>query len=426
MMSDWTKPFLALPEWRLVIALAIGLLIGMERERKKGQGKGRAAAGLRTFTLIALLGGVAAQTENSALTVLAGVFVAAAALLGYALGDREDPGLTTEVAMVATCMLGVLAQSQPLPAFATGVAMTVLLAARTPLHHFVRDLITEQELNDGLGFFIAAAIVLPMLPDRAVDPYRLFNPFAYWRLAVVLMALSAAGHAGLRILGPRYGLTVTGLAAGFVSSTLGIAAMGSRARADPKLAAAAAAGASASILGSTIFLAILLFTADPDLVLHLLIPLASAIVFMLLYAAILTRRVSASDGQSVDAGRAFNLRTVVTFALFVGGFAILSAGLLARFGDAGIFAGALATGLVDAHAASISIATLVASARLDSLSGALAIVMAISANMAIKIPAAFALGPRSFAIRVSLGLLILQAALWGGLFLGAHLWSPST
>jgi uncharacterized membrane protein (DUF4010 family) len=422
-MSEWTKLILVSPEWRLVTALAIGLLIGMERERKKGLDRARAAAGLRTFTLIALLGGAVTQTGYLALTVLAGTFVAAAALLGYALGDREDPGLTTEVAMVGTYMLGVLAQSQPVLAFATGVVTTVLLAARTPLHHFVRDLITERELHDGLAFFIAAAIVLPMVPNRTVDPFGLFNPFAYWRLAVVLMALSAAGHAGLRIFGARYGLSIAGLASGFVSSTVGIAAMGSRARADPKLSAASAAGASASVLGSFVFLAILLLTADPALVLRLTIPLTSAIVSMLFYSALLTRRGSVSDGASVEAGRAFDFRTVVTFTFVVGGFALLSSGLIARFGEAGVLAGAVATGLVDAHAASVSIATLVASQKMDSLSGALAIVLAISANMAIKVPAAFALGPRPFAVRVSLGLLILQLALWGGFLLGVQLWN---
>jgi uncharacterized membrane protein (DUF4010 family) len=201
--------------------------------------------------------------------------------------------------------------------------------------------------------------------------------------------------------------------------------MGSRAKADPKLSAASAAGASASILGSIVFLATLLLAADPALVLRLTIPLASAIVCMAFYSAILTERGSSSDGASVEAGRAFDFRTVVTFTFVVGGFALLSTGLLARFGEAGILAGAIATGLVDAHAASVSIATLVASAKLDSLSGALAIILAISANMAVKIPAAFALGPRPFAIRVSLGLLILQVALWGGFLLGAQLWSPS-
>src|SRR5690242_1323731 len=90
------------PIWRLFMALAMGALIGLERERRKGQGSMRGAAGLRTFALVGLLGGLSAQSQSELLMLLAATFTGAAALLGYRLGDRRDPGLTTEVAMFAT------------------------------------------------------------------------------------------------------------------------------------------------------------------------------------------------------------------------------------------------------------------------------------------------------------------------------------
>src|SRR5262249_58917361 len=113
-------------------------------------------------------------------------------------------------------------------ALGAGVAVALLLAIRTTLHHFARDVLTEREFFDGLIFFIAAAVVLPLLPNRPIDPFGLFNPFALWRLMVVLMALSAAGYITLRLVGPRYGLAIAGFASGFVSSTACIAAMGGR------------------------------------------------------------------------------------------------------------------------------------------------------------------------------------------------------
>src|SRR5262249_40463800 len=154
-----------------------------------------------------------------------GVFTGSAALLGYWLGDRTDPGLTTEVALMAAFVLGVLAQTQPFLALGAGVTVTMLLAVRTTLHHFARDVLTERELVDGLIFFVPAVAVLPLLPNRPIDPFALFNPFALRRLAVVLMALSAAGYIALRLAGPRYGLAIAGFASGFVSSTACIAAM---------------------------------------------------------------------------------------------------------------------------------------------------------------------------------------------------------
>jgi uncharacterized membrane protein (DUF4010 family) len=186
------------PDWRLLIALAIGLLIGVERERRKGEGEARAPAGLRTFVLVALLGGLAAQTGGNFLVVLAGAFTAAAALIGYALGDRRDPGLTSEVALVVTYVLGVLAQSKPVLALEVSVVVTALLAYRIQLHRLARDVLTERELLDGLTLAMAALVVWPLLPNRPIDPYGLINPFALWRLAVVLMGLGALGYIGQR------------------------------------------------------------------------------------------------------------------------------------------------------------------------------------------------------------------------------------
>ena len=224
-----SAPWMSRPEWPLAVSLAIGLLIGLERERRKGEGSTRAAAGLRTFGLVGLLGGVAAQIGGGGFLVLAGAFVVLGALAAYWLGDRKDPGLTGEVALVMTYVLGVLAQTRPAVAFEAGIVVAALLAFRAPLHRMVRDKITDQELLDALTFAIAAVVILPLLPDRPVDPLGLLNPFTLWRLAVVAMGLSFLGYVAQRLLGGRHGLLVAGLAAGFVSSTAAVAAMGARA-----------------------------------------------------------------------------------------------------------------------------------------------------------------------------------------------------
>ena len=400
--------------WHLLVALAAGLFIGIERERRKGSGIHRAAEGLRTFAVVSLMGGLCAQTGIQALVILGGGFTALAALLGYWLGDRHDPGLTTEFALVVSYVLGVLSQTEPTLALGSAVVVVALLAARKPLHDFVRNALTEQELDDGVLFSIAALVVWPLLPNRAIDPMGVINPSSLWRLVVVLMGLSAAGYWAARVLGPRYGLMVSGFASGFVSSSIGIAAMSGRAHEAPSLTKAAAAGAVASILGSVIYLVALVATADSTLLWQLALPLATAIAPVTIYALIGGRHAHVADGKTIVGGHAFSLKTVAVFSFLVILFASLSAVLVFYAGERGLIIGALATGLLDAHAAAVAIASMIAAGKVATLQGALAILAALSVNMAIKIPAAFALGPRDFAIQVTIGLILLLAGLWTG------------
>ncbi|MEO8894746.1 MAG: MgtC/SapB family protein, partial [Rhizomicrobium sp.] len=204
-------------EWRLFVALAIGLLMGVERERHKQDGMEGTPEGLRSFALVSLLGGLAFQTGSAVVLGLAGFFTLLVVLASLWTGTRSSHSITTEVALVIALVLGMLAQSRPGLAISASVVVVTVIASRAPLHRFVREYLTAQDLRDGLVFSVAAMVVLPLLPDRAVDPFGLVNPFALWRLAVVLMGLSALGYWAMRALGPQYGLPLSGFAGGFVS-----------------------------------------------------------------------------------------------------------------------------------------------------------------------------------------------------------------
>ncbi len=406
--------FLSRPEWPLLVALAIGLLIGLERERRKGEGTSRSPAGLRTFALVSLLGGVTALIGDTPLVVIAGAFVALGALTAYGLGDRKDPGLTGEVALVSTFALGVLAQSRPAVAFESAVVVAALLAFRVQLHAFVRKRISDQELLDALTFAIAAVVILPLLPNRAVDPFGLINPFTLWRLAVVAMALSFLGYGAQRLLGGRSGLLAAGLAAGLVSSTAAVAAMGARSRAHPDLAAASAAGAVASMIGSLGYLAAIIGAVSPKLVSILAVPLAAGAVLMFAYAVWIVRRTPAAAARSKTIGRAFDLFAVLIFVGLVGGFSIASDLLVRWLGATGAMLGAAVMGLADAHAASVSMATLTDGGRLAVTTAALGVVLTLTTNMVVKIPTAFLAGSKAYARQVSLGVGLLLVGLWLG------------
>ena len=259
----------------LGVALGVGLLIGIERERAKGTGPRRAAAGVRTFMLLGLVGALAHLVGEIG-TLVAGIFVTLAMLASYRRSQAADPGLTTEMAMLVTFFLGVLAmQAMPIAA-GLGVVVALVLASKSTLHRFTRQVLSAQELHDLLLLTAAAFVVLPLLPDRTIDPWDAINPRKLWLLVVAVMAVSSAGYVALRAFGSRLGLALAGLAGGFVSSTATIAAMADRAKASPESSASFASAGLVSNVGTIIQLTIVLAALSPELLTHAAWPLAAA------------------------------------------------------------------------------------------------------------------------------------------------------
>jgi uncharacterized membrane protein (DUF4010 family) len=160
----------------LFAALAIGLLVGLEREQRfSDDPKSALAAGVRTFAIIALCGAVAEMLGPIALAI-GGAFVVAATIAMYVRSPKKDPGMTTEVAIVVVFLLAVFAMRRPAFASGLGVVVAVLLASKSRLHEFARRTLNEQEMHDLLLLAVAVAIVMPLLPDRALDPWNAFNP----------------------------------------------------------------------------------------------------------------------------------------------------------------------------------------------------------------------------------------------------------
>jgi uncharacterized membrane protein (DUF4010 family) len=328
--------------WRLFTAIACGLLLGIERERHKS-GKSN-PAGLRTFTLVAFLGGLAAQSGLPFVEGVVVLFAAIVAVATYRKRTDRQGGVATEVALVIAVILGIIAQSRPAEALAASVVVALIISNRIPLHRFVRERLTEQDMRDALVLSVAALVVLPLLPNRPIDPLGLVNPFALWRLAVVLMGVSAFSYYSMRLFGPSFGLTFSGFAGGFVSSTAIIAAMGGRTKHDAQLTGPAAAGAAASVLGSLLFLVALVAAADPDILRPLLKPFLVGGILAFSYAlgsAILVhRRGPLPAGPS----RAFDIKTAATFTGLVAAFSLISSAVIAWFGQKAIFASVVATG----------------------------------------------------------------------------------
>jgi uncharacterized membrane protein (DUF4010 family) len=397
----------------LGVALAIGLLIGLERERRKGDGPERSAAGIRTFALTGLMGGLATAVGEPWAVPAALVVIGAVAAVSYVRSPRTDPGITTEVALVTTFLLGVLAYREPALAAAAGVATAALLTFRSSIHRFASKTLTEEELHDILLFAAAAVVVLPLLPDRTVGPFDVLNPFSVWRLVVVVMGMSGVGYVGLRLLGPRLGLPLAGLAGGFVSSAATIGSMGNTARREPALAGPAVAGAVLSTVATIAQMAIVLALADEHTLARVAAPLGAAGVAAVLYGVVSISGIrQQATGEQPTPARAFQLRAAVVFATMVTGILFLAAALERWLGETGAVVSASVAGFADAHAAASSVATLAANGDISAHSAAFGVLAAITTNSLTKAVLATTSGRGAFMLRVWLGLALVLAAAW--------------
>lgn len=375
---------------------------------------------MRTFALVALLGGICAEFSSVVPLAIAGTFIALAVVVSYAVRRHEDPGLTTEVALVTAFLLGALTGTDPVLAGALAVVVAVLLAARAPLHRFVLRSLSPQEIHDGLVFAAAALVVLPLVPNRELGPYGVINPFAIWRLVVLVMAISAAGYIGQRLLGPRLGLALAGFAGGFVSSAATVGAMGTRALQDPRLMRPAVAGAVLSSVATVIQLAIVVGATSPEALRELALPLILAGLAAASYGAIFSlRALRGETPDTIDRGRAFDLKTAVLFAVTVTAVLLVSAALSDWLGTAGLVLGIALAGFADVHAAAISAAALAASGTISPDEAAIPVLAALTANTVTKAVLAVIAGRWRYAVQVWPGLLLVLAGGWLGALIAA-------
>jgi uncharacterized membrane protein (DUF4010 family) len=329
-----------------------------------------------------------------------------------------DPGITTEIALILTVLIGGLAMKEPAVAAAVSVAVATLLAARKGVHRFVGQVLTEDEVRAALVLASAAIVVLPLLPHEAMGPYDALNPYKIWRLVVLVLAIGSAGHVAVRAMGPRFGLPIAGLASGFISSSATIGAMGARAKKTPAILGGAVAGAVLSTVATVIQLAAVL-SATSVATLQIMIPALTASGLAAAgYGLVFTLMALRQKSDETDAaGEAFSLKAALIYAALLSTVLLASAALREWFGEAGAVVAAGLAGFVDTHAAAISIGSIVADGKLTPAAAVLPILVAFTTNTAVKILLAVTGGGRAFAVRVVPGLVLVAVAAWaGGLF----------
>jgi uncharacterized membrane protein (DUF4010 family) len=400
-------------------ALGIGMLIGLERERHKGQGELRAFAGLRTYSITALLGYVAQQVGGGLLLGLIAGCLAVIVSTAYWKSREKDPGITSEVALLTVLVLGAWCGVAPELATAIGVVIAGLLAYRDKLHNFARSQLTDVEMRDGLLLLVVALVVLPLAPDRIIGPYGALNPRTICTLTVLLMAVGAVGHVAVRTLGPRYGYVVGAIASGFASSTVTVAAMGHIAVKEPEHLRTLAAAAILSSLATVAQVALILGTVEPTLLSQMAWPLLAGFATTALYGACLMLRTPpAGASQAIQVGGAFDLKLALIMVLTLTGITFLSSLMLYYFGQVGVMLTATLSGFADAHASIASIAALATSGQLSLASASIPVLLAVSCNALSKCLVAGVSGGRRFAAYVITGQVLLVGAMWLGTLVG--------
>ncbi|SHG90801.1 Uncharacterized membrane protein, DUF4010 family [Kaistia soli DSM 19436] len=405
---------------RLTLALAIGLVVGLERGwREREAAPGSRTAGLRTYALSGLLGGIfAALARAFDAPILIGFgflgFIAVFALFKRDESRADhDYSVTGTVAAMLVFALGALAViGDRNIAAAAGIATATLLAAREWLHSLVAR-ITWQEMRSTLLLLAMTAIVLPILPDRALDPLGAINLREIWGFTILLAGLSYAGYLGMRILGPSRGILVTALTGGLVSSTAVTITFARRA-ATGEDAGTLAAGAAAAGAVSLLRVVVVSTLIEPRLFAPLAAAAVPAALIFLLPSVKSALRSHATAPGAMTLGNPFELLPVIGFAALLAVIGLAAAFVNQRFGSAGLYPLGAIAGLADVDAFSVSTARL-ASGSIALQEAATAILICLGVNAAARAAYGALLGDGRFRIRL---LLTTAAAIIVGSALG--------
>ncbi|QPC92916.1 MgtC/SapB family protein [Mesorhizobium sp. INR15] len=397
---------------RLGLALAIGLLVGLERGWQERDAPDRSrTAGIRTFGISGLLGGVLAALANAlgAVSVLVGGFIAFAAIFAWykarEAAHDEDFSVTSVIASLAVFALGALSVAgDHRAAAAGGAALAAILASREVLHGLLKRL-TWIELRSALILAVMTAIVLPLLPNQPMDPWGGFNPWEVWFLTVLMASISFAGYVAVRILGNTRGLLVSSLAGAIVSSTAVTLALARNATTSAANRLALAGAASLAAMVSVLRVCAVVLIIEPSVFASVAIPaIAAALAFAVCGALLLTRNSGNGEGRAI-ARNPFELGPLLLFALLFAVVATASAGLAAQFGGRGLLASSALAGTLDVDVSVLGALRLIKhSVSIETVGQA--VLAALAANAIGRLLLAISAGPVRFWLPLAAATLI--------------------
>jgi uncharacterized membrane protein (DUF4010 family) len=400
----------------LGLALAIGLLIGIERGWKFREAKeGERIAGLRTYGLIGLLGCVAGLLSQSLGVAVFGVVflgLTATVTAAYVMQRcaRGDTSITSSLAMLITFVLGALVALDHINlAVSAAVITALLLQFKAVLHGWLRKL-EQQELHAVLQLLLISVVLLPVLPDRGYGPWLAINPYEAWWMVVLIASISFVGYFTMKIAGPGKGVMMTALAAGMVSSTALTLHFSRLCKQQPHIKNLLACGilvACGMMFPRIVLIACLI---NPALFDALVIPMAVMTLLTLFSAAIIWRKNGDSRvGGFAPVSNPLDLKTALFFGVVLVLVILLGKAAIHYFGETGLYLLALVSGIADVDAINLTLSRM-SMTDLSPDVAVLAIVIASSSNTLVKAGLAVFAGGSGLGMRVFLPLLVTAGA----------------
>lgn len=373
--------------------MAIGFLVGLQREYAYGGPDEELSMGVRTFTLIGLLGCSSALVAEELLSAWG--FIGIAFPIGTLLTvahfidaqPHEDTGLTTEMAALlvfaasAICYWDYLALSA-----AIGVTTTVILSLKPEMHTFAQQL-RRQDVYAILKFAVVTVIVLPVLPNRdfGPPPFDVLNPYEMWLMVVLISGISFLGYALIKIVGPQQAIPLTGILGGLVSSTSVTFTFSQRSQESGKRLTKPFALAI-SIAWTMTYMRIMVEVAalNPTMLQTLWLPMVAASAVGMFYSVYLYLAQRTDEPAEVTFSNPFELGTALKFGLLYGLVLLVSTAGQVYLGDLGVYLSSGIAGLPGVDAVTLSMARLSAVGDITPITGTRAVVIGAMANTAAK------------------------------------------
>jgi len=396
---------------QLVVSMALGLLLGLERERTESS-----IAGFRTFPLISLFGTVCAQVGQAL-----GGWIVAAGLVGLAAtlifanmtkikNGEVDAGITTEVAALLMYGLGaLLVVGSMAAAVVVGGAMAVLLHFKQPMHRFAAA-VGDKDMHAIMQFVVVSLVILPVLPHENYGPYGVWNPFKLWLMVVFIVGISLVGYVAYKLFGTRAGSLLGAAIGGIISSTATTVSFARRAAGSATLAPLAAM--VIMIASCLSFVRVLgeIVAVAPGSFAVMGPPLITMLGVCCVIAGGLYFKSGKSKTKMPEQKNPAELKSALVFAAMYAVVLLAVAAAEDRFGQAGLFAVAVISGMTDMDAITLSTAQMTVSGGLDTFLAWKVILAAAMANFVFKFGIVAVLGSAALTWRVGVAFAMALAS----------------
>ncbi len=396
-----------------VISFFIGLLIGIEREHSHQEGI--QPIGVRTFILFALLGTLSATLHELALTLTISIFVFGIILLGYLQSTRTtrkeiDVGITTEVAAAIIFCIGYIIPSANLLAIIISALVLLVLIERQRLHILARKKFKPHAIETAIIAVIFTLGILPILPNHTVDPWGLLNPYDFGILLVTIAAIQFVGFVSIRLFGERFGIAVTGLFGGFISSTVVFLNLHRLLQTHPKFKLAIMASAILANLAMMLEILAIILIASPNLFLFIIKPILVMSVISIIFAITLLHFQKGKKHAELPPADLFNWGSIFKTAFFIG-FILIIIAIVKRFvSPDGLLIISFIGGLFEVHGITLATGLLYLNNQItNSVAGSILYAALLAAYIS-KFILLWVTTPKKFAFMTSLLLLGVLAS----------------